>query len=1132
MSVRIPDQPILAMLPDDLTESARTSTAPHAVDDTAPGENYESTDAAETTNLMEQQEDFTALDDTAAAPQTTDFHQSDGNEGSDSAEVVESAPGAESPVSAGFTVMYKDREINLYQLLDLDPATTIDQLANTDWWDQPLETLSLYLKLALSLEERDLVYEFPQLDFVIHDDSSHINNISLSQLWRAYRSLLTTDTGDAPPGPLQIQLRDTPSTAAMVLYLHSVLGEDSISSAPEEEDDDDDEEVAEVLVDAENTTGEKTDDVHLISDDDGLEVTLQAHGGDFEDESMDMDELTDDFDAYDSREPSEHSYHEENNATTEEHYGPILIDDESFDFAGASAAFPADGVVNHAGNVGQGDEYNSEPTDSLPDNSATELDTAQHIALDLDQIAELHKGPDSTAEEVLANAQAPDHGEERWAETQDLTATATSQPTATSGTAAVISHHLSKPDLAEDDNLSLISFDEDDDRLSAAKTTDPLPMIQDQVDTQTLAAPETLPEAAGSVLTSTSPPTVSEPQGLSTIVFHESEDILDAANDAHSIKRTHDSVDLGNDETEATEADMADFDSPASRKRSRSPRSADDRSDRSRSRRRLPSPNREFRPDPSRSPSRSAGRSRRHARSGSGGHSPYGSRSASRRREDSRDRYHRRSRHHRSDREASSRDHSYRERDHERDSHRRHRRSHHREPVVPLDERPRQTSSHWDEPPQGYENMSVAEAKASNKFILPFQRISLEPPPSSSSGRPRGRGGPHDDYGSGGGYGEGRTPRQYDKFGTSVNATALGAPMLDPAQREQAMIDRKKRTVYVGNLPMSANQRNLGDFFTTLMRQFDQFGPAGAQVNDVHIHKSRAFAFIEFGKAEEAMAALTLDGIVFDNVPLKIGPPKIPNGRDERAPEFKGTTGAISNMVDDGPNKLFLGSLPYYVQDNQLIELLETFGKLKSFHLVKGATPGLSKGFGFCEYADPEMTDRACEALNGMELGDKHIVVQRASLGTRRGAGGPPPGGFRDGGDHHGLPPPPPMSHHSAFDHRSNEEMPLPRPPPLRSMSGSHHYGQSDRASTTALPLNLSRCVTTDAPAMQPSNVVQLLNMVTKEELVDPDEYEDIKDDIHSECSKYGTITDIRIPRPEPDVEVPGVEKVSNLACG
>ncbi|KAJ1979587.1 hypothetical protein H4R35_001464 [Dimargaris xerosporica] len=535
------------MLSENTTESALASTAPHAGNDTASGENFESTDAAETANPMEQQ------DDTPTAPQTSDSHHGDDKDGSDNAEVAESlAETGEPVVSAEFTVMYKDREINLYQLLDLDPATTVDQLANTDWWDQSLETLSIYLKLALSLEERDLVYEFPQLDFVIHDDSSHINNISLSQLWRAYRSLLTTDSGDALTDPLQIQLRDTPSTAAMVLYLHSVLGEDTISSAPEEDDDDENAE-AEIPIEADQPTDEKSGDVHLISDDDGLEVTLQAHGGEFDDESMDMDELTDEFDAYDSHEPSEHSYHGDGDVTTDTQHGPILIDDESFDFGGASTAFVADDEVNGVGNSEQGGNYSPEPTDALPDHSTTELETNEHSVLDLDHIAGPHEEPGSSSEDVLINEQAPDHDEEQWTESHDLTTLSTSQPPATSGTAAIISHHLAKPDLAEDDNLSLISFDEDDDRPSLANAADPLPITRGQGDAQTSEVPETIPEATEPTLTSNLPPTESEPEGLSTIVFHESEEIVEAVNDVHTTKRPHDSVDAGNNEAEAND---------------------------------------------------------------------------------------------------------------------------------------------------------------------------------------------------------------------------------------------------------------------------------------------------------------------------------------------------------------------------------------------------------------------------------------------------------------------------------------------------------------------------------------------------------------------------------------------------
>ncbi len=41
----------------------------------------------------------------------------------------------------------------------------------------------------------------------------------------------------------------------------------------------------------------------------------------------------------------------------------------------------------------------------------------------------------------------------------------------------------------------------------------------------------------------------------------------------------------------------------------------------------------------------------------------------------------------------------------------------------------------------------------------------------------------------------------------------------------------------------------------------------------------------------------------------------------------------------------------------------------------------------FCEYLDPAATDIAVEGLNGMELGDKHLRVQRASIGVTQASG-------------------------------------------------------------------------------------------------------------------------------------------------
>lgn len=61
-----------------------------------------------------------------------------------------------------------------------------------------------------------------------------------------------------------------------------------------------------------------------------------------------------------------------------------------------------------------------------------------------------------------------------------------------------------------------------------------------------------------------------------------------------------------------------------------------------------------------------------------------------------------------------------------------------------------------------------------------------------------------------------------------------------------------------------------------------------------------------------------------------------------------------------------------------------------------------------------------------------------------------------------------------------------------------------------------------------PTEVLCLLNMVEPDELIDDEEYEDILDDIRGECGKYGFVKSIEIPRPIQGVEVPGMGKVHN----
>ena len=53
--------------------------------------------------------------------------------------------------------------------------------------------------------------------------------------------------------------------------------------------------------------------------------------------------------------------------------------------------------------------------------------------------------------------------------------------------------------------------------------------------------------------------------------------------------------------------------------------------------------------------------------------------------------------------------------------------------------------------------------------------------------------------------------------------------------------------------------------------------------------------------------------------------------------------GAVSTNVGDSPFKLFVGGIPSYLNEEQVMELLKAFGELKSFNLVKDISTGISK---------------------------------------------------------------------------------------------------------------------------------------------------------------------------------------------
>jgi RNA recognition motif-containing protein len=103
---------------------------------------------------------------------------------------------------------------------------------------------------------------------------------------------------------------------------------------------------------------------------------------------------------------------------------------------------------------------------------------------------------------------------------------------------------------------------------------------------------------------------------------------------------------------------------------------------------------------------------------------------------------------------------------------------------------------------------------------------------------------------------------------------------------------------------------------------------------------------------------------------------------------------------------IFVGSLPFRLDEAELKELFEAYGEVASAKIITDKFSGKSRGFGFVEMPDDEAAQKAIDELNDSEIEGRSIVVNKSeekkdtdrkrSFGNRGGSGGG--GGYNRGG--------------------------------------------------------------------------------------------------------------------------------------
>ncbi|MFH1585310.1 MAG: RNA-binding protein [archaeon] len=109
--------------------------------------------------------------------------------------------------------------------------------------------------------------------------------------------------------------------------------------------------------------------------------------------------------------------------------------------------------------------------------------------------------------------------------------------------------------------------------------------------------------------------------------------------------------------------------------------------------------------------------------------------------------------------------------------------------------------------------------------------------------------------------------------------------------------------------------------------------------------------------------------------------------------------------------KVYVGNLPFTIDDDKLKELFSSYGDIEEANVIKDKFSGRSKGFGFVTFKDDEAAKKAIAEMNEKEVEGRGLKVNEAkpfdpdAPRPRRNfdrSGGGRGGGFNRGGGRSG----------------------------------------------------------------------------------------------------------------------------------
>ncbi|EGR29650.1 splicing factor u2af large subunit, putative, partial [Ichthyophthirius multifiliis] len=191
--------------------------------------------------------------------------------------------------------------------------------------------------------------------------------------------------------------------------------------------------------------------------------------------------------------------------------------------------------------------------------------------------------------------------------------------------------------------------------------------------------------------------------------------------------------------------------------------------------------------------------------------------------------------------------------------------------------------------------------------------------------------------------------------------------------------------IYIGNIPDPIDTEDVCHFvYKSLLESGGLLEPGNPIISKKN-DPIKKFIFLQLRSIEETSACMQLDGILYKGKSLRFRRPK----DYTTMPQVEGTRKIpildrnklriVQTQVENTYNKLQVMNIPETISEEHVMQILQNYGELRSFHLAVDIYTGESKGFAFCEYLTDKATMDCLNQLSGQQILNKIINVKRCN---------------------------------------------------------------------------------------------------------------------------------------------------------